>query len=119
MSRIETLLHGGDVLLPDGLHRLDLGLSGGRIAGLYAPGSAPEAGEMHDCTGLTILPGLIDIHFHIRAPSYPERGTVASETRAAAAGGVTTLFEMPIAKPCCSNADELSKRRAHFEQNAY
>lgn len=119
MSRIETLLHGGDVLLPDGLHRLDLGMSAGRIAGLYAPGSAPEAGELQDCTGLTILPGLIDIHFHIRAPSYPERGTVASETRAAAAGGVTTLFEMPIAKPCCSNAGELSKRRAHFEKNTH
>ena len=48
MSRIETLLHGGDVLLPDGLHRLDLGMFAGRIAGLYAPGSAPEAGELQD-----------------------------------------------------------------------
>lgn len=118
MSGIDTLLQGGEVLLPDGLHRLDLGLAGGRIAGLYAPGTAPEAAEVRDCTGLTILPGLVDIHFHIRAPSYPQRGTVQSETRAAAAGGVTTLFEMPIAKPCCSNAAELERRRAHFAQNA-
>lgn len=112
-------MQGGEVLLPDGLHRLDLGLADGRIAGLYAPGTAPEADERHDCTGLTILPGLVDIHFHIRAPSYPQRGTVQSETRAAAAGGVTTLFEMPIAKPCCSNAAELERRRAHFAQNAF
>ena len=119
MSGIETLLCGGDVLTPGGLHRLDIGLSGGRILGLYATGAAPMADETVDCTGLTIMPGLVDIHFHIRAPSYPQRGTVQSETRAAAAGGVTTLFEMPIAKPCCSTAAELERRRAHFADNAY
>lgn len=119
MSGIDTLLHGGDVLLPDGLHRLDLALAGGRIVGLHAPGTGPAAAEVRDCTGLTILPGLVDIHFHIRAPSYPQRGTVQSETRAAAAGGVTTLFEMPIAKPCCSNAAELARRRTHFAENAF
>ena len=119
MSGIETLLRGGEVLTPDGVHLLDIGLSGGKIIGLYAPDTAPKADEVRDCTGLTILPGLVDIHFHIRAPSYPQRGTVQTETRAAAAGGVTTLFEMPIAKPCCSNAAELDRRRAHFADNAF
>ena len=118
MSGLDTLLRGGDVLTPDGVHRLDIGLSGGKIAGLYAPGTGPMADEVRDCRGLTMLPGLVDIHFHIRAPSYPQRGTVQTETRAAAAGGVTTLFEMPIAKPCCSNAAELERRRTHFAQNA-
>ena len=119
MSGLDTLLRGGDVLTPDGVHPLDIGLSGGKIAGLYAPGTGLMADEVRDCRGLTILPGLVDIHFHIRAPSYPQRGTVQTETRAAAAGGVTTLFEMPIAKPCCSNAAELERRRAHFAQNAF
>lgn len=118
MSALDTLIAGGEVLLPDGVHRVDLGLADGRVAGLYAPGTAPEASEVIDATGKTVLPGIVDIHFHVRAPAYPERGTVLSETRAAAAGGVTTLFEMPISKPCCSTPEELARRRDHFAEHA-
>ncbi len=118
MSRLDTLISGGEVLLPDGPHRVDLGLLDGVIAGIYAPGTAPDATHVIDATGKSVLPGLVDIHFHVRAPAYPERGTVLSETRAAAAGGVTTLFEMPISKPCCSTPEELARRRDHFKENA-
>ncbi|UWQ95166.1 dihydroorotase family protein [Rhodobacteraceae bacterium M385] len=118
MSILDTLISGGEVLLPDGLVKADLGLMGGRVAGVYSPGTGPTAAETIDATGKTILPGIVDIHFHVRAPAYPERGTVLSETRAAAAGGVTTLFEMPISKPCCSTPEELTRRRDHFSENA-
>ena len=118
MSAPQTVIAGGDVLLPDGLHRVDLSLADGRIAGVHAPGTAPDAAEVIDATGLHVLPGIVDIHFHVRAPAYPERGTVQSETRAAAAGGVTTLFEMPISKPCCSTPAEFVRRRDHFAENA-
>lgn len=118
MSGLDTLISGGGVLLPDGVHRVDLGLADGKVAGLYAPGTAPDAAEVIDATGKTVLPGIVDIHFHVRAPAYPERGTVLSETSAAAAGGVTTLFEMPISKPCCSTPAELARRRDHFAENA-
>ncbi|SMY06111.1 dihydroorotase [Flavimaricola marinus] len=118
MSVLDIVISGGDVLLPDGLHRVDIGLSEGTIAGVYAPGLAPTSTETIDATGKTVLPGIVDIHFHVRAPAYPERGTVASETRAAAAGGVTTLFEMPISKPCCSTPAEFARRRDHFAENA-
>jgi dihydroorotase (multifunctional complex type) len=118
MNRLDTVIAGGDVLLPDGVHRVDLGLANGKVAGVYAPGTAPDATEVIDATGKTSLPGIVDIHFHVRAPAYPERGTVLSETRAAAAGGVTTLFEMPISKPCCSTPEELARRRDHFAEHA-
>lgn len=118
MSILDTLITGGDVLLPDGLTRVDLGLIDGKVAGLYGPGTAPSAAARIDAAGKTVLPGIVDIHFHVRAPAYPERGTVLSETRAAAAGGVTTLFEMPISKPCCSTPQELARRRDHFKENA-
>ena len=118
MTRLATVIKGGEVLLPDGLHRVDLGLANGKVAGVYAPGTAPDADETIDATGQVALPGIVDIHFHVRAPAYPERGTVQSETRAAAAGGVTTLFEMPISKPCCSTPEEFDRRREHFAENA-
>ncbi|WP_341862610.1 dihydroorotase family protein [Gymnodinialimonas sp. 57CJ19] len=118
MNILDTLISGGDVLLPDSLVKADLGLKDGKVAGVYSPGTAPTAAETIDATGKTILPGIVDIHFHVRAPAYPERGTVLSETRAAAAGGVTTLFEMPISKPCCSTPEELTRRRDHFSENA-
>lgn len=117
--RLDLLVAGGQALTPDGVHPLDIGVADGRIAGLYARGAAPEAETVLDATGLHVLPGIVDIHFHVRAPAYPERGTVQSETRAAAAGGVTTLFEMPISKPCCANASEVARRRDHFAENAY
>ena len=115
---LDTLIAGGTVLLPGGLHRADLGIAGGSVAGLYAPGAAPAAHETIPAAGLVALPGIVDIHFHVRAPAYPERGTVLSETRAAAAGGVTTLFEMPISKPCCSTPEELARRQRHFAEHA-
>jgi dihydroorotase (multifunctional complex type) len=115
---LDTLIAGGEVLLPDGPCIADLGVKAGRVAGVYAPGTAPAAAETVDATGQTALPGIVDIHFHVRAPAYPERGTVQSETRAAAAGGGTTLFEMPISKPCCSTPAELARRRDHFAENA-
>ena len=118
MSAPDLLIAGGEVLLPDGLHRLDLSIAGGRVAGLHAPGTAPGAAETLDAAGHVLLPGIVDIHFHVRAPAYPERGTVLSETRAAAAGGVTTIFEMPISKPCCSTPAELARRRDHFAEHA-
>jgi dihydroorotase-like cyclic amidohydrolase len=107
MNELDTVIKGGDVLLPEGLARVDLGIKEDRVAGLYAPGKAPDANVTLDASGHVVCPGIVDIHFHVRAPSYPERGTVQSETRAAAAGGVTTIFEMPIAKPCCSTPEEL------------
>ena len=76
MTILDTLITGGDILLPDGLHRVDLGLAGGKVIGVYKAGSAPSATKIIDATGKIALPGIIDIHFHVRAPAYPERGTV-------------------------------------------
>ncbi|MEM6593730.1 MAG: dihydroorotase family protein [Pseudomonadota bacterium] len=118
MSPLDSLITGGQVLLPDGLHRADLGIGQGKITGLYSPGATPPATSVIEADGQWVLPGLVDIHFHVRAPAYPERGTVLTESSAAAAGGVTTIFEMPISKPCCSNPGELARRRDHFAKHA-
>src|SRR5829696_4607349 len=117
-SHYDMLLTGGQVLLESGVDRRDVAVRDGRIAGILDSRAAVTADRRIDITGRHLLPGVIDVHFHVRAPSYPERGTVLSETRAAAAGGVTTIFEMPISKPCCNSAAVLESRRRHFAGEA-
>lgn len=115
----DTLIRGATVVTPTATRAYDVGLEGGKIAALLEPGAPAEASQTLEAHGLHLLPGAIDIHFHVRAPAYPERGTVASETRAAAAGGVTTVFEMPISKPCCATPEVVRSRRALFAREAY
>lgn len=117
MTVFDTIIRNATVLTNQGLVQKDVALDESRIAALVTPG-AGEAREIIDGSGLHLLPGAIDIHFHIRAPAFPNRGTVESETHAAAAGGITTLFEMPISKPCCNSAERVEMRRRHFGEHA-
>lgn len=87
---------GGSVLLPDGSRsQLDIGVRDGVFAALLSPGSAIEATQRIDARGLLVMPGGLDVHVHlghgkdISRPRVPE--DAASETGAAAAGGLTTI----------------------------
>ncbi len=86
----------GEVVLPGGrLERLNIGSVGGRIDVLS---SGPiEAEETIDATGLTVLPGLVDEHFHVFRNYGWE--TYEGATRAAIKGGVTTVVDMPLDNP--------------------
>jgi len=117
--QVDTLIRGARVALESGIQRLDVGLRDGRIVALVADAAGIQAPETIDARGKLLLPGAIDIHFHCRAPAYPERGDFATESRAAAAGGVTTIFEMPISKPCCATGDIFRRRKALAARDAY
>ena len=114
----DLLIRGAIVVTPEGQRRLEVAVQDGKIAALLAPGSPAVARETLEVSGKHLLPGAIDIHFHVRAPAYPERGTWESETRAAAAGGVTTVFEMPISKPCCATPEIFVSRREQGKREA-
>ena len=94
-------------------------VEGGRITGILDPADRPSARETIDATGMLVLPGGIDPHFHCRAPSFPERGDFATESRAAAAGGVTTIFEMPISKPGVATTQALEDRGSLVVRDAH
>ncbi|MCA0457463.1 MAG: amidohydrolase family protein [Chloroflexi bacterium] len=115
----ETLIINGDVVTESGIQQVNVGINGGRIAALLPRSEAAPARETIDAAGSLVIPGAVDIHFHCRAPAYPQRGDFATETRAAAAGGVTTIFEMPISKPCCATGDIFRSRKALGEADSY
>jgi dihydroorotase (multifunctional complex type) len=97
----------------------DIGIEGGSIAEVAEQGGLGPGRRDLDASGLHAMPGAVDVHFHCRAPSRPERGDFASETAAAAAGGVTTVFEMPISDPACSTPDVFLTRRALIQSEAH
>ncbi len=117
--KYDTIIVNADVVTESGIQAVDIGIGGGRISALLERGAAVEANETIDASDQLVLPGAVDIHWHCRAPAYPERGDFATETRAAAAGGVTTVFEMPISKPCCATGDIFRARKALAEANVY
>jgi dihydroorotase len=84
----------------DGLR--DVLLMDGRIAGIQPPGQAgelPPGLREIDCSGCWVVPGLIDMHVHLREPGEEYKETIASGTKAAAAGGFTAVACMPNTRP--------------------
>ena len=102
----------GATVVSDGRSRpADVGVEGALITEVSPTGGLGPARREIDASGLLVIPGAVDAHFHCRAPSHPERATFASESRAAASSGVTTLFEMPISNPPCSTPEAFVARR--------
>src|SRR5213076_3095665 len=62
------------------------------------------ANEVVDCRGLLVLPGLVDLHVHLREPGEEGKETIATGCKAAVAGGITTLVAMPNTRPVCDSA---------------
>ncbi|TDJ46645.1 MAG: dihydroorotase [Gammaproteobacteria bacterium] len=77
----------------------DILLDGDRIASIDTGLSAGSADEVIDVQGCHVLPGLIDDQVHLREPGLTHKATIASESRAAICGGVTSFMEMPNTSP--------------------
>lgn len=116
---LDLAIVNGRVVTPSGTIGADIGIQDSKIVLLAAPGTLPDSAETVDASGMLVLPGIIDSHFHCRAPSFPEREDFGSGTRAAAAGGVTTVIEMPISIPPTTDGKSLALRRSHAERDSY
>lgn len=105
----DLVLRGGTVVNQDGEGRRDIGIRDGRIAALgdLAPTSA---GRVVDCTGLHVLPGVIDTQVHFREPGLEHKANIETESRACIAGGITSFMEMPNTKPPTVNRGALEDK---------
>ena len=83
------------------------------IAGIFMPDETPGADTVIDATGKWLLPGVIDDHVHFRDPGLTHKADMESESRAAAAGGVTTVFDMPNCVPQTVTVEALNDKFRH------
>jgi dihydroorotase len=96
---MKSILIKQATLINEGKSRVqDVLIKGERIERIDDTISAENA-EIIDAQGLMLIPGAIDDQVHFREPGLTHKGTIASESRAAVAGGVTTFFEMPNTNP--------------------
>lgn len=105
---MRRVIANGACFVEGTLRPLDLVIEDEKIAGLVARGDGPRDAEVVDATGLTVLPGGIDVHVHTREPGYTHKEDLVTCTRAAAAGGYTTIFGMPNVDPPTMTNDDLS-----------
>nr|MBO2469430.1 dihydroorotase [Bacillota bacterium] len=110
------LIRGGWVLDEHGNPtRQDVLVANGRIAALGL--ALPDAGcTVVDAEGLLVLPGLVDLHVHLREPGFEAKETIATGTRAAACGGFTTVACMPNTRPPLDRPELVRWVRAKAER---
>jgi len=116
----DGIVANGDVLQHGEIRPLDIAFRRGTIAAVSTPGTFNGAtANVIDARGRLVLPGAIDSHFHVRAPSHPEREDFGSATAAAAAAGVTAIVEMPISEPPTTTGTRLRDRADLARREAY
>ncbi|KPJ99908.1 MAG: dihydroorotase, partial [Nitrospira bacterium SG8_35_4] len=98
---MNILIKNGRVIDPsqqrDGYH--DLLIKGRKILGLYPKGKGPSADKIIDASDCIVIPGLVDMHTHLREPGFEYKETIKTGTLAAVKGGFTTVCCMPNTKP--------------------
>ncbi|GHF46029.1 allantoinase [Deinococcus metalli] len=113
---LDVVVRGGQVVMPAGARRLDIGVSDGVIVELAA--ELAGAREV-DATGLHVFPGVVDAHVHLNEPGRTEWEGFETGSRALAAGGATAFLDMPLnSSPPVLTRERFEEKRALGEQKS-
>jgi allantoinase len=111
--RPDLVVRSRRAVLPDGTRAAAVAVTGSRITAVADYGAALDADREVDLGDLALLPGLVDTHVHVNEPGRTEWEGFATATRAAAAGGVTTICDMPLnSLPPTTTVAALEEKRA-------
>src|SRR5712691_11559169 len=90
------VIRGQRVVVPDGERPASIHINGSRIVAIGDASDAPAGAEIVDCGSSVVSPGIVDSHVHVNEPGRTEWEGFDTATRAAAAGGITTIVDMPL-----------------------
>ncbi len=111
--RYDLVVRSRRAVLPDGTRPAAVAVSGPAIAAITGYDAALDSARDVDLGDLALLPGLVDTHVHVNEPGRTEWEGFATATRAAAAGGVTTICDMPLnSLPPTTSVAALAEKRA-------
>ena len=113
------LIESAQVLAGDELTTAHIFLENGMIKSISKLRPTETADSKIDASGLIALPGMIDAHVHLRDLEYSYKETFETGTRAAAAGGYTTVFDMPNSRPPTVSSSNLADKMAKAEGRLY
>lgn len=107
---MRTVVEGGRIVNEGRCFEGTLTIEDGRIVEIGEASPSARADAVIDATGCYVLPGIIDTHVHFREPGLTDKADMESESRAAAAGGVTSYFEMPNTVPQTTTLEALEDK---------
>ena len=112
-ASVDLAIRSRRIWTPEGWRDGVVAISGGRIESVVDPASEPAAARRIEATNRVVMPGLIDTHVHLRDPGFTDKEDFTTGTQAAAAGGVTTVLDMPNVRPPTTDAAKLTAHLAN------
>lgn len=116
---LDLIIENGTITTP--LYSVDacIGISGGKVVAIAKRSHMPPSDTTVDAGGNLVLPGMVDMHTHFRDPGYTAREDFEHGTMAAAAGGVTTIMDMPNNLPPITSVENFLHKKQIVEKKAY
>lgn len=109
------VIKNGQVVTPSGIQEVDIQYEDDQI---IAIGKDLSGDEVIDASGKMVLPGLVDVHVHLREPGHEEKETIKTGSRAAAHGGFTSIFAMPNLIPYPDDPATMEKYLGLIERDS-
>ena len=116
---MKTLIKGGNIVNEGRVTNGYIVIEDGNIIEISKQQPDASFDETIDASGCYVLPGVIDDHVHFREPGLTEKADIDSESRAAAAGGVTSYFDMPNCNPQTTTVEALEEKQALAEKKSH
>ncbi len=104
---MRTVIKGAQYYTPTGFKSGDIAISQGCIAAIEDEITVVSGDRVIEAKGAYVVPGLVDVHVHLREPGFSKKETIATGTAAAARGGFTTVFSMPNLYPAPDSVENL------------
>ncbi|MBO8162163.1 MAG: allantoinase AllB [Brevibacillus sp.] len=115
----DHVIRNGMIVTTDQIFQAHVYVKDGKIAAVTAEALGGTAREETDASGCYVLPGLIDVHVHSRDPGATHKEDFFHSTQAAAAGGITTIFEMPNTNPPLNNVENFHRQVKNLQEKAH